>query len=469
MTYATACEQQVPAHDAIAESKNCIVVFSRYPQPGETKTRLIPSLGSDGASRLQEQLTLHTLGKIRQFQRTNGCDLDVRFHGGTAEQMRAMFGESLAYRPQQGSCLGEKLANAIESCFARGYERLIVIGSDCPDIGGSHFTRAFESLGNHDVVIGPAMDGGYYLLGLKRPHVQLFHGIDWGGPLVFRQTVAIAKQLGLRVKSLDQLPDVDYPEDLIHCRRVGQPFDSVLPKIRKHTVSVIIPTLNEAARIEQAMRPLLAYRNVEIIVADGGSSDRTAEIAQQTGAKVIRSRPGRGTQMNAGAAVSSGEILLFLHADTRLPEGFPGIAIDVVRKGVGAAAFRLRIDGTSFGLRLVEFAVALRSKWFQRPYGDQGLVVRAETFFGIGGFRNWPLMEDYEIANRLRKTGRIQLLSQSSVTSSRRWDRLGICRNVIYNQFCVCAYKLGVSPERLSTWYRTRTASVKQGSNAATD
>jgi len=430
---------------------------------------LIPSLGANGASRLQEQLTLHTLAKIQQLQRAHGCDVDVHFHGGTVEQMRAIFGKSVAYRPQQGSCLGEKLANSIEYCFARGYEQLIVIGADCPEIDRSHLTSAFESLDKHDVVIGPAMDGGYDLLGLKRPHAQLFHGIEWGGPLVFRQTAAIAKRHGLRLKSLDQLPDVDYPEDLIHCRRVGQPFDSVLPKIRKRTVPVIIPTLNEAAQIEKAIRPLLAYRNVEIIVADGGSSDRTAAIAAQTGVKVIRSRPGRGTQMNAAAAVSSGEILLFLHADTRLPEGFPDMALNAVREGVGVAAFRLRIDGTSFGLRLVEFAVALRSKWLPRPYDDRGLALRAEDFFRVSGFRNWPLMEEYEIANRLKKVGRIYLLEQSSTTFSRRWDQLGTARTVLYNQLCVCVFRTGIPPAKLSTWYRRHTSPATETDAAVTD
>jgi len=173
--------------------------------------------------------------------------------------------------------------------------------------------------------------------------------------------------------------------------------------------------------------------------------------------------------MNAGAAVSSGEILLFLHADTRLPEGFPDTARNAVREGIGAAAFRLRIDGTSFGLRLVEFAVALRSKWLQRPYGDQGLAVRAEDFFRIGGFRNWPLMEDYEIANRLKTIGRISLLEQSSTTSSRRWDHLGTARTVLFNQLCVCAFRLGIPPAKLSTWYRRHTSPAKEADAVVTD
>lgn len=468
-THSSAAHRPRPTPRLADSGRVRVIVFSRYPEPGKTKTRLIPALGAVGAARLQEQLTRHTLASADRFRGRSGCDLEVRFYGGTEKEMAAMFGEAFFYRTQEGMTLGDKLTNAIESAFQEGCKRLLVIGSDCPGIRPKHLASAIDLLADRDVIVGPAIDGGYYLIGMKEAQSQLFQNIDWGGPDVLRQTLAIATRTGLCSERLPPLPDVDDPEDLIQCRREGASFTAALPRTRPGMVSVIIPTLNEERRIADTIDGLAGHQNVETIVADGGSCDRTCEIAERMGARVIRGNPGRGTQMNAGAAIASGEVLIFLHADTHLPRGFPDIAIKVAHGEASAAAFRLRVDAKSVRLRLLERAVALRSRWFQRPYGDQGLIVPAKHFFYIGGFRNWPLMEDYEIADRLKKIGPIRLLDQSSTTSSRRWERLGVCRNVLYNQICIGAYKLGVCPRRLSIWYSRRTNTVRQKSNAAVD
>ena len=159
--------------------------------------------------------------------------------------------------------------------------------------------------------------------------------------------------------------------------------------------------------------------------------------------------------MNAGADAATGEILLFLHADTRLPEGFHEHVREILtRPGVSAGAFRLRIDAAGpRSLRLVEWGVNARSVWKQLPYGDQALFMHRETFCEVGEFPELPIMEDYDLAVRLRRCGRIEIAEAAVLTSVRRWERLGVLRTTLTNQAVVWAYRFGVSPGRLANWY----------------
>jgi hypothetical protein len=230
----------------------------------------------------------------------------------------------------------------------------------------------------------------------------------------------------------------------------------VLPKVRAGLLSVVVPTLNEELRIEQTLGRVIGDPDVEVIVADGGSHDATTDIARRMGATVVSANAGRGRQMNAGAAVSSGDTLLFLHADTLVPAAFHASIRSTLDRGAIAGAFKLRIDSDRWGLRWIERGVDIRSRYLQRPYGDQGIFVSSESFFRLGGFPNWPLMEDYEFCRRLRKHGKIALAPSRVTTSARRWSKLGLWRTTLLNQVCVAGFCLGVSPERLAQWYRTR-------------
>ncbi len=174
------------------------------------------------------------------------------------------------------------------------------------------------------------------------------------------------------------------------------------------------------------------------------------------GARVIGSAPGRSRQLNCGAAAATGDILLFLHADTRLPAGFDGaIRQTLAQPGVVAGAFRLAINGPDRGLRWVEWGVNVRSRLLQMPYGDQAIFLRAEIFHTMGGFPDLPMMEDFELVRRVRKVGRVAIAPSAVVTSDRRWRTLGILRTTLANQVMVAGYLLGVDPYKLARWYRT--------------
>ncbi|MCM2373966.1 TIGR04283 family arsenosugar biosynthesis glycosyltransferase [Aporhodopirellula aestuarii] len=435
---------------------NRVIVFSRYPEPGVTKTRMIPALGAERAAQLQQALTKRTLAVVNDFGADHSCDLEVRFAGGEASRMSRMFGAGLTYRSQSGGDLGQRLTDAFATAFHEGATRVVVMGSDCPEIDSAILDEAFNALSHVDVVLGPAIDGGYYLIGLSANQPHLFEKIEWGSENVLRQTARKAKQSRCKVHYLQTLSDVDYPEDLVVCRRFPETFDNVLPRTREGMLSVIVPTLNEEQCLEQTLRGIVGLPNVEVIVTDGGSEDRTIDIARHMGATVVLANPGRGCQMNAGAAVASGDVLLFLHADTQLPESFHQHVRATLQRGVIAAAFSLLIDGDHFGLRWIEKGVNFRSRFLGRPYGDQGLFVSAKSFYKLGGFPNWPLMEDVELCRRLRKRGAISLAEAAVTTSARRWLRLGILKTTLINQLCIASYHLGVSPAKLDQWYRSR-------------
>ncbi len=227
---------------------------------------------------------------------------------------------------------------------------------------------------------------------------------------------------------------------------------------RKHPkISIIIPVLNEAARIASVIKQIEKTEEIEIIVVDGLSVDHTVEVASSLGVNVISTPKGRAIQMNTGAKIASGEILLFLHADTELPKGFVALVQDALNQpNVIAGAFELKIEGKHRGLRLIEKLVSLRSHFLQLPYGDQALFIKAETFNKFGGFPELPIMEDFEFINRLKRYGKIKILPVSVITSGRRWQQLGILKTTLINQVMILGYYLGISPEKLANFYRQK-------------
>lgn len=198
-----------------------LIVFARYPEPGRTKTRLIPALGEAGAADLQRRMTHKVLDEARELKRRRGVAVEVRYAGGDGDAMAAVFGDDLRYRAQVGEGLGARLHGAFVEAFGEGCDRVVTIGSDCPGMTAERLAEAFEGLGRADAVIGPAEDGGYYLIGLNRPVAGLFDdGIEWGSERVLAQTLERAAGLGVSVHRLGELTDVDRPEDLAVWRRV---------------------------------------------------------------------------------------------------------------------------------------------------------------------------------------------------------------------------------------------------------
>ena len=219
-------------------------------------------------------------------------------------------------------------------------------------------------------------------------------------------------------------------------------------------ISVIIPTLNEEAGIAACLAQVCRAPEVEVIVADGGSRDATVEAARRAGAKVIRAPRGRAGQMNAGAAVARGKILLFLHADTLPPPGWEDeVRQALARPDAAAGAFTFRLDQRTAGLRFIELSVAWRCRLAAMPYGDQGLFMRRDDFKAVGGFPDLPIMEDCELVRRLKKRGRIIVSPAPATTSARRWRQRGILATTAFNSLVVVAFYLGCPPSLLRRLY----------------
>ncbi|MBC8318189.1 MAG: TIGR04283 family arsenosugar biosynthesis glycosyltransferase [Desulfobulbaceae bacterium] len=222
---------------------------------------------------------------------------------------------------------------------------------------------------------------------------------------------------------------------------------------KKQRISVIIPSLNEQEVLAATLNTL-KNTTVEAILSDGGSSDKTLTIARDMGLKLLSSPPGRASQLNHGAHAATGDIFLFLHADTLLPEGFE----DLVQKalevpGVTAGAFRLSINSDRGIYRLIEAGVHFRSTTLQMPYGDQALFMKRAVFRKAGGFPPLQIMEDYSLVRTLRKQGRIHILQEHVTTSARRWRQQGAIATTIKNQCMIAGFLLGISPGRLARFY----------------
>jgi len=226
------------------------------------------------------------------------------------------------------------------------------------------------------------------------------------------------------------------------------------------SVSVIIPTLDEEGTVAGAIASVRAEAG-EVLVVDGGSRDRTPEVAAASGARVLAATGGRGPQLDHGARQASGDWLVFLHADTRLEAGWAE-ALDVLDRiapsHVGGA-FRFTVDSPRRVYRLLEAGVQLRCAWLGLPYGDQGLFARREAYARCGGFPPWPLMEDVELVRRLRRVGPLAFPRLRAFTSPRRWERRGVARTTLTNLRLLSLYGLGRSPERLAREYGPREVS----------
>jgi hypothetical protein len=288
------------------------------------------------------------------------------------------------------------------------------------------------------------MDGGYWLIGLKKP-ADLFDGMEWGISSVFEKTVAAARAQGLSVHVLSPLMDMD----------TGETIMQRMPEWARERpyLSVIIPALDEEAHIEKAIFNARSP-DAEVIVVDGGSQDRTVERAEKAGAAVVPGPKGRALQQNRGAAEAKGSVLLFLHADTVLPEDYVAQVFETLMdRRIVLGAFRFKTDLDRPLMRGVEFTTNIRSRYLRLPYGDQALFVRRSCFQALGGFPDTPIAEDLFFVRLVLKQGRVGIAPADAITSARRWKEVGVLRTTLINQLILAGLALGISHKTLARLY----------------
>ena len=220
------------------------------------------------------------------------------------------------------------------------------------------------------------------------------------------------------------------------------------------SVTVIIPTLNEEEWVAGAIESAFAAGAAEVIVSDGGSHDRTTRHATAAGARVLLSEPMRARQLNLGAHAASHETLIFLHADSHLPRGAAQAVESALASGADFGGFRIAFAERALGLRAGAVLINLRTRITRCPWGDQAQFIRRDLFLNAGGFLEIPLMEDYELAIRMKRSGQSVLLPLTVTTSGRRFLRKGVIRTVIHNWRTIIRYRRGADIDELARSYR---------------
>jgi len=429
-------------------------MLTRFPRLGEVKTRIAAVIGAEAARDLHDRMARHTLRRLLALQACGEARAQVRTDAAFSGAVREWLGKGPAIRYQGEGDLGRKLTLAFADSFGGRTGKVVVVGADCPALQARHLREALAALDDSDCVLGPAADGGYYLVGLRRSVYRaalgpLFSTMPWGSTDVLVQTRHAARNAGLTVALLEELADVDLPEDVPEAERL-----LAAEKVtRDSRLSVVVPALDDAELVGNAVRSALAGGAADVVVADGGSADDTLARAVEAGARAISAGRGRARQMNEGAAGAAGEVLCFLHADTVLPHGWAAAVRGALSAdGVVAAAFDFAVPAEAPHSAALQAGGTVRWRLTGTPYGDQALCVPRHVFEALGGFPELPVMEDLEFARRLKRYGTLARIPLPAMTSARAWERHGLLRPTLVNAVGIAAYSLGVSPERIARW-----------------
>lgn len=439
--------------------KRAVIVFTRVPVPGRTKTRMMPYFSPVECARLHENF----LKDIAQECEKVNADIFVCYTPQRGKAyLKTIFKGVADYIPQMGAGLGERMYQAIGYVLGKGYDSCVLIGTDIPELKASDLEYALRLLDVNDVVFGPTVDEGYYLVGMKRPIREAFEKKTYGTGNVLEQTVVPLKEMGLTVGYVRRLQDMDDRED-ITCYRSRMRVQKSLQKtytgrylLKKQKISVIVPVYNEETTIEKLQEQLLPLqKKCEIIFVDGGSTDATISMIDPS-FKILRSPKGRANQMNLGARESKGDILFFLHSDSELPKK-PLEEIREVMKDYEAGCFGIAFHSRQFFMWTCRVISNHRIKDRKVMFGDQGIFITRELFFEAGMFPNLPIMEDYQFSLTLKEMGvKLGIARHRIYTSDRRFPKKMIPQlKVMWKMNRLRKmYRDGVPIETISKLYR---------------
>lgn len=450
--------------------KQALIVFTREPEPGVSKTRMMPYLSADQCAELQRCM-LKDLAVTTEKLYKNGTDVIVAYTGGNSFLKETFAGIACEYIEQRGDNLGYKMENAISDVMSMGYDRVVLIGSDIPDLDEESIEEAFELLDENDIVLGPTEDGGYYLIGMDEIHKEAFKLEHYGTGSVYEETLKALEEAGLTIAEADEYQDIDTPEDVAEYRSYMRDDADIRRTytgrfLAKHAkISVIIPVYNEAFEIDRMMTQMNEYTDeCEIIFVDGKSTDGTAESikefinssqSEDSRFILISSEKGRAAQMNRGAEASSGDILFFLHCDSTVPKNF----LTEIRRVMTShewGSFGVKFPSKNLFM-LSNRIISNQRAWIRGlPFGDQGVFIDRELFFDMGMYPEQMIMEDYDFALMMRDEGYKPGLTRKRIlTSDRRYGKG--TRSILRTEFNMWKlrrmHRRGVSDEVLKEMY----------------
>lgn len=404
------------------EKGEAYIVFTKAPERGRVKTRMKPFYDDDQCLELQRALIrdgLRRAGRLRE----KGVALFFAWSGGPShlEELEAMTAEEgvvMDFFSQRGEGLGERMDNAIRDVLGMGYGSCVLTGTDSPHITCGDVMDAFRCLEDRDLVFTPTEDGGYCLVGARRPCSEAFSLERYSHGAVMEETLERIPG-DVTWELLPETFDIDVPEDLERFRLMGEnaPEDpctggSCTMEFTRECplISAIVPLYNEEKMAESVICQCRKIRKPrEIILVDGGSTDGTVErlraaLSDDDGIRIISSPRGRGTQLNAGAEAAAGEILFFFHGDCQLPDD-PAAEIKTVLKDHQWGCFGVRFDSRNFFMYTNKWISNFRARRRHIVFGDQGIFIRKELFEKVGGFPDLRIMEDLQFSLNLKKMG----------------------------------------------------------------
>ena len=418
---------------------NALIFFVKAPILGKVKTRLAKQIGEHRALEFYEECVRNLINLPLPLM----CDAFIAYDTPKQEDPLPSYLQSFPLFFQEGEYLGERMSRAFEHLFALGYKRVVLAGSDIPELDAKILGHAMNALSTNDAILSPTFDGGYYLIGFHAHtfRKEAFEGIVYSQKDVFEKTKAKLK--GALLTHGKMLRDVDTLEDLKACDA----------SFKTKRISVIIPVYHEDERLLETIEAL--YQNAktkdfEIIVVDTLERSTVERIPLLSGVRIGFAVQGRASQMNEGASMAEGDRLLFLHADTLVPKNWDSM----VNNASDVGAFKLCIDSPKPILKFIAACTNLRSTITRIPYGDQAHFFKASVFKSLGGYTNLPLMEDVEIMKRLKSQGESITLLESCVrTSARRWEKEGIAYTTLRNRVLSFLYMCGIPAEKLKKYY----------------
>ncbi len=432
--------------------KKALLVFLKFPEAGKVKTRLAAEIGPNEALRLYSILARRSLGIASDLIEAR-ADIDgiICYDPPDKKQFIAqIYPGPWKFIAQKGETLGYRMRNAFEAAFGLGYGQAVLMGTDIADLDVGDLCEAFGALGEGKTPVGPASDGGYYVIGLGRPCPEAFNLMSWSTSDVFQETVTSLDKIGHRIAILSERRDVDRLDDA----------EFLLAKeFARDKISIIIPFLEsnsfQAITLAERLQDLI-WPDDEIILVKGLDDlyRNTECLHLNEKIRIICAPRGRGIQLNQGASQASGTILWFLHADSVPPPNF-GYHI---RKLTIGSRYSLGCFGLAFKevppqLRLISGWANLRTRYLGLPYGDQGLFCRSRLFNLLGGFKKRLIMEDVEMAKAFRKSGKLLFISEKIVTSGRRYLKGGFFRRGLMNHLTMIMYLAGARDETLYRFY----------------
>ena len=458
--------------------------MAKDPTRVPVKTRLAATVGDEVASELYRAFIMDEVTELEAA----GLDVLVSlFPPGDGKAFREWLGIPVATLPQEGKDLGERIISSLSEAGRVATGPVVTMTSDVPDLPADHVLDALAMLDSADAVMASSSDGGFHLVGIRPDALtgDLLAAVPWSTGNAMASVEGRLRERGLQVVTIDPWHDVDDGEDL---EELGARMDrdaSSAPRtaeVLRGTaladrpvpwLSVVVPVLQEEEAIGAFLDHTLAVLKpgeVDLIVVDGDPEGSTLAAIEHEGVVGLKSGRGRGVQMNAGAARARGEVLLFLHVDTWLPEGAGELirsalasgASDVGASDVGASdvgASDVGAFDVSYGEgNRVELMMAklgnFRARLRRVPYGEHGLFMTRAAFDHLGGFPDVPIMEDVEMMLRVKRSGREVVFVDAPVnTSVRRFRQVGFWRTNARNMAMLWLHRFGLPPEKLALFY----------------